>query len=140
MHCVRCGATSVGLAGCNECRTPSASGWLLATAVLLWIAALAIDAVDRVLLYGQIERAFAGLGAAPPAPARIYFALAHWLRYPVMVVALVAPLVIAGRARQLDAWRWSRRYACAAALAFGWAVLGLVLCYVAASAFGPAIR
>jgi hypothetical protein len=139
MHCVRCGANSVGLAGCNECRTPSASGWLLAIAVMLWIAALAIDAVDRVLLYRQLERAFAALGAAPPAPARIYFAMAHWLRYPALVWALLAPLVIASRARKLDAWRWSRRYGCTAALAFVWAGLGLVLCYVAASALGPAI-
>lgn len=140
MHCAACGASSPGLGSCPQCRTSPAAVWLLAMSLLVWAAALTLDAVDRILLYAPVAKALAGLGSEPPAAARLYFAASTYLRYPALAWAVVVPLAIATRAGQIDAWKWSRRYANSAALAFGWAALGLVLCYAAARSFGPALR
>lgn len=139
MHCDRCGHETKGLAACAGCHAVPAALWLLATSLLLWVAALTLDAVDRVVLYQQLAKVYEGLGTRPPAPAPLYFAVAGYVRYLALAWAVAAPLAIALRAHALDVTKWTRRYANSAALGFGWALVGLALCYYAASSFQKAL-
>jgi hypothetical protein len=139
MHCVACGVSVRSLDRCTECGADSAPRRLLGTAFMLWIAALLIELLDRVFLYRYVERILIGLGSAPPAPAAVYFALGRYLSLPACACAVVLPMVILVRSRQLDAWKWSRGYALSATMALAWAVLGLVFCYLGLRAVTPAL-
>jgi hypothetical protein len=126
-HCDACGAALTAAFRCARCRAVTASSWLASAALLLWLGALALHwAVSRVL-YADAARVYEGLGAQPPLPARLHFALSEPAFYAIAALALLAlpTLFVANRGKAGRLRAWTRRYAVSAGVGWAWALLGL---------------
>lgn len=135
MHCETCGVSTQGTFRCGRCHAVRASVWILGTAVLAWVASIALFVVVSKVMYADIVSMYDGLGSAPPVPARIYFVLSEWLFPVVALVVSTTPFILFGlsRGKPRRLLTWSRRYAVTAFLGLGWAVLGVAQWYLSIS-------
>jgi hypothetical protein len=83
------------------------------------------------LMFPDMARVFAELGADLPLPARIYLVLSGWLLPAVIVGVVGAPIVAAIMGQRApDRLRiWARRYALSVIPGVGWGLLGVAAWY-----------
>jgi hypothetical protein len=132
MHCDACGVEAQGGLRCRECHAIAAWAMILGMATIAWAVSIALYLVVSRVMFADIARMFAGLGAQLPLAARIYFALSAQIFPAVIAGAAGAPLIVAGMGQRAPERLhiWARRYALTAILGVAWGLLGVAAWYL----------
>jgi hypothetical protein len=116
---------------CGGCHAIAAWVWILGVSTVAWAGSIALYVMVSRLMFPDVARVFAALGADLPLPARIYLVVSAWLLPAVIFGVVGAPIVAAIMGQRApDRLRtWARRYALSVIFGVAWGLLGVAAWY-----------